>query len=283
MAVLVSAVVHVVFGLVLWTLSTTRSRLPDDKPLAEILVVVVPDEPLTVSLRTEPVRRASGTPNSESTSESEATPIQVQPLPVDTGSQTPSANVPRVVSPSTAGSTGGDGNTSNEAPTFLGVQLPARSVVFLIDRSMSMWFNNGLEAAKRELATKLERLPATTRYQVLFYDDKVVCFASVERDGLLPNTEETRRQITALMKSIHARGATDHLAALLRALALRPEAILFITDADDFRRDQVRTITDANQGKTAVHALQWSLTAAENESLKELARLNRGTYRQLGP
>jgi hypothetical protein len=87
----------------------------------------------------------------------------------------------------------------------------------------------------------------------------------------------------AFIKSIKAQGSTDHMAALRQAVYLRPEAIVFITDAEDLRRDQVRSITDANQGRTAIHALQWCPTHEPSESLQELARLNRGIYRQLGP
>jgi hypothetical protein len=280
---MISAAMHGLFGLILWALSTNHSQFADDKPLAEIPVLVLADEPLNVSLREEQTRSARGGSTSKDRSKTEANPIQVQPLPLDTGAQPSKTDVPRVVGAGTPGRSEGDSGSSNEGSTFFGVQLPARSVVFVVDRSLSMGINSGLDAVKRELLAKLDRLPAATRFQVLFYDSQVECLPSVETDHLLANTEETRRRIAALVKSIRARAGTDHLAGLHRALALWPEAILFITDADDLRRDQVRAITDANHGRTAVHTLQWSLTPLENDSLKDLARLNRGSYRRLGP
>jgi hypothetical protein len=282
-AVLISAAVHGLFGVIFWALSTNHSQFADDKPLAEIPVLVLADEPLNVSLPEEQTRSARGGSTSKDRSETDANPIEVQPLPLDTGAQPSNADVPRVVSAGAARHSVGDGGPPNEGPTFFGVQLPAGSVVFVVDRSLSMGINNGLDAVKRELLAKLDRLPAVTRFQVLFYDSQVECLSSFETDHLLANTEETRGRIAALVKSIRARAGTDHLTGLRRALALWPEAILFITDADDLRRDQVRAITEANHGRTAIHTLQWSLTPLENDSLKDLARLNRGTYRRLGP
>src|SRR5262249_22664273 len=79
-----------------------------------------------------------------------------------------------------------------------------------------------------------------------------------------------------------AAAVTDHLTALRQALALRPEAILFITDADDLKPEHVRSITQLNSGRTAIHTLQWSLSPSESEPLKALAQLNRGTHRKIG-
>jgi len=189
--------------------------------------------------------------------------------------------VPQVVGP--ARPEGAGANPSDAGSEFFGVQVPARSVVFVIDRSTSMWVNHGLEAAKRELLEKLDRLPSGTRFQVFFYDNGVEFIASRERDGLLSNTDENRTRIIRLIESIRARGSTDHSTALRKALELRPEAILFMTDAEDLTRNQVRSITDLNQSRTAIHALQWCPMHEPSNSLQELARLNRGIYRQLGP
>jgi hypothetical protein len=178
---------------------------------------------------------------------------------------------------------GGRADSSDAGSEFFGVQVTARSVVFVIDRSTSMWVNHGLEAAKRELLEKLNRLPSGTRFQVFFYDNKVEPVGSTERDGLLANSDENRRRVIEFIKSINARGSTDHMSALRQALFLRPEAILFITDAEDLTRNHVRSITDVNQGRTAIHALQWCPTHEASESLQELARSNHGIYRQLGP
>jgi Mg-chelatase subunit ChlD len=162
------------------------------------------------------------------------------------------------------------------------VSVQARRVVFLIDRSTSMAFNGGLAAAKRELLANVNHLPATARFQVLFYDRTVEAIRSTEPDHLLPNSDETRKQIQQLVNRIRAQGGTDHMAALLQALRLRPEVILFMTDAEDLQPAQVRMITDLNGARSVIHTLEWSKLQGNNEQLKTLADLNRGIHRKLG-
>ena len=280
-AVTISIAVHGLFGLLLCTRTAIRSQSADDKPLNEIAVVVVPDEPanLVLSADSSPSSISGAIPGVPA--DQDSGPIRVAPLPVDADSGNPDTDVPRVVNPPTLAGTGS--NSSSTGTAFFGVQVPARSVVFVIDRSMSMWFNHGLEAAKRELLEKLDRLSPGTRFQVFFYDNKLEFFPSTERDGLLANLEENRLQIIRLVKSINGRGSTDHMTALRQALRLRPEAILFISDAEDLRGEQVRSITAVNQGRTAIHAVQWSPTHEESQVLRDLAHRNRGSYQRLGP
>ena len=281
LAITISAAVHALLGLFLWTMPAIRSQTANDQPLNEIAVVVVPDEPASVSLAADTASTSNPRSNSDGPDNRDSGPIRVGSLPVESGPATAETEAPRVRSP--ANPVGAGGSSSNSCPAFFGVQVPARSVVFVIDRSTSMWVNHGLEAAKRELLEKLDRLPSGTRFQVFFYDNKVECVGSTERDGLLANSNESRRRVIGFIKSINARGSTDHLTALRRALELRPVAILFMTDAEDLTRNQVRSITDLNQSRTAIHALQWCPTHEPSNSLQELARLNRGIYRQLGP
>jgi hypothetical protein len=274
-AVLISAALHGLIGLGLWTLPSVRPHASDDAPLAEIPVVVVPDEPMIITLSPVASPTPGGTTSNEPRSEPSSTPIRVEPLPLDSGTSTSSADVPRVVTrTNTAG-----GKATRGGPEFFGVPVQARTIVFIIDRSISMGINDGLAAAKRELLAHVERLPGTTRFQVFFYNRDVELIPSTESDHLLANTEETRQHLVQLVKRISAKGSTEHLPALRRALMLQPEAILFMTDAQAFEMVHVRAITAASSGRTAIHTLLWCTT--DSEPLRELARQNRGIYRRL--
>jgi hypothetical protein len=279
LAVLISAALHGLFGLGLCMMSAVRSTSADKAPLAEIAVVIVPDAPLTVSLPIESLPTMGGATNSEASLESDPTTIIVKPLPLDAGSTTPDTAIPRVAA---RASSGGAATTADGSggPAFFGVHVQARSVVFVIDRSISMEWNGGLKAAKRELLAILERLPATTRFQAYFYNRAVESLPSADRDGLLANTEETRWRVIQMVNRIHPKGGTEHALGLRQALKLRPEAILFITDGDDLLPDQVLSITEANAGRTAIHTLLWGF--AENEPLRKLAAQNGGVHRRLG-
>lgn len=285
-ALVLSLILHALFALILWTVPAARLRATDDAPLADVPVVVVPVEEFTVSLAGESSPHPAKINPPEPVAEPAGAPIKVRPLPLNTDDPT-SEEVERLRVDSSraggnpAGTAADSAASSGDGLTFFGMPVPARSVVFVIDRSTSMGLYGGLQAAKRELLANLERLPATTRYQALFYNRDVEAVHSPERDGLLPNTDETRQQVIQLANRVRAAGGTDHVTPLRQALALRPEAILLITDADDLKPEHVRSITELNNGRSAIHTVQWSLSPSDNEPLKALAQLNRGMHRKI--
>ena len=83
------------------------------------------------------------------------------------------------------------------------------------------------------------------------------------------------------MDEVRAQGGTDHLAALRRAVALEPDVIFFVTDADDMTADQVRNVTQLNRARAVIHAVEVNndREGREETPLKLLARLNGGTHR----
>jgi hypothetical protein len=194
--------------------------------------------------------------------------------------------LPRVAGVLAAAKPAGDAHVGSQASdgieaTFFGVSVQARSVVFLVDRSLSMGLSGGLEEAKVELRACLERLPATTRVQVLFYNRTVESVQTSGVDRLLANDDQTRQAVERLARRIRPEGGTDHLKALRAALALRCDVIVLFTDAEELTPNEVRTLTHLNNGRSAIHALEWSRAPEVNEPLQALARQNRGTLRRV--
>jgi hypothetical protein len=184
--------------------------------------------------------------------------------------------VPEQANPAGAGSAAG----SSTGVSFFEVPGQGESVVYLVDRSLSMEIKGYLELARRELLASLERLPASTRFQVIFYNRTAEPLCIGGRSGLLPASLEVKREAAAQLASVPAAGATDHVAALREALALQPDVLFLVTDADDMSLEQVQTITRLNQGRTTLHTLAFDHRAAAGEGpLQTLARLNRGSYR----
>jgi hypothetical protein len=283
LATTVSVAFHSLLALALYALSTASSHLPDNRPLAEIPVVVLPEEGSSLSLaaETEPVTSCGPL------AEPAAGPIRVGPLALNSefGSSS-DEEAPRVsgVLPVSRPAGIADKASQDAAgadPSFFGVAVQARNVVFLVDRSLSMGLNGGLDAAKDELRSCLERLPASTRVQVLFYNRSVESVPTPEADRLLANDEQTRQAVERLAARIRPEGGTDHAKALRAALALRCDAILLLTDGDDMTANQIRTLTELNRGRSAIHALEWGRLPEVSEPLQALARQNRGTYRKL--
>ncbi len=181
--------------------------------------------------------------------------------------------------PVTPGGGGGGGTAS-----FFQVAAQGQTIVYVIDHSMSMG-RGGLAAARQELRASLDRLPETARFQVVVYNRSAEALRLDGTTGLVPATAANKQQAARLLEDLPADGGTDHGPALKLALALRPDVIFFLTDADDLRAEQVREVTrinrERNAGRTAIHAIELNVEhqGREEMPLHVLARENRGEYR----
>jgi hypothetical protein len=156
-------------------------------------------------------------------------------------------------------------------------------VVYVIDRSLSMGLNQAWARAREELLVGLERLRPATRFQVIPYNRQAEPLWINGRRDLLPADVATRALVRDALLALQPAGGTDHVRALQRGLALRPDLLYFVTDADEFSQEEVNGITRFNRGGTAIHVLSLSPPGDNRPAspLRELARLNRGTYRQI--
>jgi hypothetical protein len=164
--------------------------------------------------------------------------------------------------------------------------VPARgqASVYVIDRSMSMGLHGALELARKELLASLASLPETARFQVIAYNRSAEPLRLDGHADLLPASAENRRRAAAAIEELLPEGSTEHVQALKRALALQPDVIFFLTDADDLKLEQVRQVTQYNHRRTVIHAIELHLgRRARSESvLPLLAETNRGVYRAVG-
>jgi len=178
---------------------------------------------------------------------------------------------------------GTGGALSGHGVQFFHIETDARSVVYVIDRSASMGPNGLLASAKRELAASLAALPSTTRFQIIVYNRRAEVFRIGGRTELVDATPGNKQEALALVNLIYAEGSTDHVPAISLALGLQPDAVFFLTDADDIRAEVVRGITARNHGRSIIHAIQLRDAARPGGDgpLQSLARYNRGTYRQI--
>jgi hypothetical protein len=178
-----------------------------------------------------------------------------------------------------AGSGGGPGG-----PVFFQVAAQGGSVVYVIDRSVSMGLNDGLAAAKRELLASLDGLPESARFQVIYYNRCAEPVVGGHAE-LVPATAENKRLAALALAGVRAAGSTKHLEALGLALSLGPDVIFWVTDADDLTPEDVRAVTGWNQGRSAIHAIELSDRgrADPDGPLGLLARYNRGSYKVVAP
>jgi hypothetical protein len=171
---------------------------------------------------------------------------------------------------------GGRGITGNLFP----LPVTAGSVVYVLDHSVSM--GDKLEIACRELLASLRRMPPSIRFQVVVYNTYVKTLLINGHTDLLPADPAIIDQVAHELNNLRASRGTDHVAALRGGLALHPDVLFFVTDADDLPLEQVENITHYNQG-TAIDTIE--LTRCRNprsdSPLALLARGNHGTYRRV--
>lgn len=177
----------------------------------------------------------------------------------------------------------GKENNSHEASGSL-FPLPgtAASVVYVLDRSVSMGIDRKLDFARRELIASLRRLSPSVRFQVIDYNNYVESLTVHGQRGLLPAEPAIVEKAVSFLQSLDAAGATNHLAALSRGLDLHPDVLFFLTDADDLKPEVISAITQRNRG-TVIHTIELTRhrSLRLDGPLAQLAGDNHGIYRRV--
>jgi hypothetical protein len=268
LAMLLSLAVHAAFVLLLWLLPGGEDR-PDGIAPGDFRLVVLGDPP-----------EEKGPPP----------PVHPPPVPIliDPPSVAPGPPVPPAAGPIVRGVPGTMTTTAPPAPAaprpgFLPTEQPGRSVVYLLDRSISMGLSGTLSPARRELRACLESLPPTCRFQVIPYSVQAEPLLLRGRQDLVPAEPDVVQAALARVESLPAAGGTYHARALQRGLFLRPDVIYLITDNLDLPDGSVSELTRQNQGRTRIHVLELVRT---NQSLAGIAptlltERNQGHYRRV--
>lgn len=182
---------------------------------------------------------------------------------------------------------GPGGGTGPAARGLLTAPVPPKKVVYVIDRSVSMGLGRSpaWDVARAEVRAALATLPPEARFQVVLYNRQAEPLTIGGRRELIEATPANREEALRLLEAMRPEGGTDHEAALRRALALEPDTIFLVTDADDLTPQQVRAVTQINHGRSAIHAVELrpEVPSRPDAPLPTLARLNRGTHRRAAP
>ncbi len=172
----------------------------------------------------------------------------------------------------------------NGVRSLLAVPATARSVVYLLDRSTSMGLHGALDVGRREVLASLVRLRPGTLFQVIPYHrqpDPLVLGGSA---GLVPLGPALYEQAARALAELRPSGSTDHVRALLHGLALRPDLLFLLTDADDMTAKDVAIVTAFNRRRTAIHTVELTVCRPRPDSpLQRLAAENGGTCRRVAP
>ena len=188
------------------------------------------------------------------------------------------------------GSGGGVGGGIGPGTEFFGLRDRAGSYAYVIDCSGSMDTRAGavrgrnvLDVAKRELLASLDPLPADAKVGVIFYNESPTVFTDpAGRKDLMSASASNKARVRARLAEVAPLGGTDHMAALRAALAMRPEVIFFLTDADFLDRAGADAIR-REAGKTRILAVELGIGSSlrGSEPLRRLAEGTGGSYRYI--
>ena len=182
------------------------------------------------------------------------------------------------------GSGGGTGRGVGPGTEFFGTREHARSFAYVIDCSGSMAIQGSLDVAKRELIASLNQLPPDASFGVIFYSlHATVLSDPTGQRGLMPATRGNKARVGTQLSVISPDGGTDHMIALRAALALRPEVIFFLTDADLMTNSEVAALL-SEAGRTRIQAVEFGRgleIGVETNPLRRLAASTGGHYRYI--
>ncbi len=116
---------------------------------------------------------------------------------------------------------------TDATPSYYGLSIEARRIVFVIDISGSMR-GPRLEAAQRELMQAIEKLPEKTSFSIVSFSDR----ATVWRKTLMPATPQTKQAAKVFVYMLRAGGRTAAYDALEAAFRFDAESIYFLSDGE---------------------------------------------------
>jgi hypothetical protein len=244
--------------------------VPEESPTTS-LVANREAEPMQAVLLTAPEPVEPSVPEQASVETVVRTAAPPQPLVTGNPSASPAEQTPPGFTPA----------QRVNGTRFFDVEAAGRTFVYVIDRSSSMGPSGGLRAAGEQLLSSLQQLPPSARFQVIVYN-RVAEPLLPDRPSLLETTPGNLQRVVEQLSALLAEGGTDHLPALRRALALHPDVIFFLTDADDLTNDLLRAVARLNPGRhTIIHAIELNSLNLDRPDMPMhiLARENGGTYR----
>jgi hypothetical protein len=150
----------------------------------------------------------------------------------------------------------------NAAETqVFGLRSRGTRFVYVFDRSSSM--EGGLLfAAKRELISSLQALDGRHQFQIIFYNERPQLMPAAHGNApRMAFADQPGKRLAAdYIGGVFADGGTNHLQALDMALALKPDVIFFLTDAEEpqMRPAELTLVRRLNRG-TRINTIEFGV------------------------
>jgi hypothetical protein len=184
---------------------------------------------------------------------------------------------------------GGDREVPKAKTTVFGIEGEGTRFLYVFDRSESMQGYGGapLRAAKSELLKSIQSLGPVHQFQVIFYNDSPLPFGGMGTRGpqLFKGDDPSKQAAMRFVRDVSADGGTRHIDALRMALAMAPDVLFFLTDADS--SPSAREIEDlqtrAIRTGTTIHSIQFGSGANPSNAgwIQRMSSETGGKYRYI--
>jgi hypothetical protein len=166
--------------------------------------------------------------------------------------------------------------------TVFGVEGVGTKFVFVFDRSTSM-AGIPLAAAKQQLLAGLDALESVHQFHVIFFNHEMQNWDVTGGQNRIPFASDANKELARrFVNRVTAAGGTSRRAPLLHALAMSPDCVFFLTDADDAMPayDVAEAARRAQRSGTAIACIEFGAGPAQRREnfLTRLARETGGQY-----
>jgi hypothetical protein len=171
----------------------------------------------------------------------------------------------------------GENLVANGLNPFVGTGKTAASTVYVIDVSGSMQSPDRLPRVLSTLKRAVDLLKPDQRFTVILFDQGF--YTDPIGNGLHPANNRNKQAIYDWLDSAPGGGGTNPLPAMIAAIQQKPERIVLLSDGE-FDPNSAYSITQANRSNAKPAKIDCVGLMEEVETLKEVARLNKGIYFQ---
>jgi hypothetical protein len=166
--------------------------------------------------------------------------------------------------------------------SVFGVAGTGNKFVYVFDRSASMQ-GPPLAAAKQQLIKSLEGIDEVQQFHIIFFNQRIHSFDITGGSRRIAfGTDRNKKLAARFIKNVTADGGTARFPALKHALALQPNVIFFLSDADGpMSSKEMAEIARINERIGAqICVIEFGLGDKPPKSnfLTQLARENNGQY-----
>ena len=178
-------------------------------------------------------------------------------------------------------------DASHPNSSFFGIQAAGNRIIYVVDRSGSMWGSRWRDA-RAELIQSIEQLNSDQEFYVYLFSRKCITMpAYAGRGNMVPATRQNIEKAKEWLMKQKPDGHTYPLSAVQRALRMEPHTIFLLTDGN-FQDGTGRFLIDralarqhtSQADKLVVNTIAFHCDVGL-EMLRQIAVANSGTFRHV--